>query len=429
MNIIKKELEKSRFELLVTLTWDEFKIYLEKGAEAVSESVKVEGFRPGKVPYEVLKQKVGEMTILEETARVAINKTIDKAFDQELKGEQLVGQPNVDITKLAPDNDFEYKVIVSALPKLTLGAYKEIKVKLTKPEVKDEDLQRTLTQIQEMRAKEAIKEGGAKINDKVLVDIEMFLDKVPVEGGQTKGAAVLLGKDYFIPGFDKNIVGLKKDETKEFSLLYPANHHQNNLAGKLVNFKVKVIEVYSRELPELNDEFAKNMGFKNLVDMNTNISDGLLEEQKQKNEQKAEIEMLNQIVLKTKFGDIPDILVEHEVKTMMSELEQTILRQGARFEDYLASLKKTKEQLSLDLLPDAVKRVKNALIIREIAVAEKIEVSEKEIDDKLEELKKAYKGDEKINEMLKEPGYKRYIANVLNNQKVIAQLKEWNLEK
>jgi trigger factor len=427
MNIFKQTLPKSQIELTIELSADEFRPYILRGAENVSREVKIEGFRPGKVPYEVLKNKIGEMTILEEAARLAINKTIDQAMAENIK-EEVAGQPQVNITKLAPDNPLEYKVVLAVLPEIKLGDYKSAKVKMEKMEIRDEEVLKTIEYLSEAQAKEVIVDRAIKDGDKAVVDIEMFLDNVPVEGGQGKGAAVIIGKDFVVPGFDKNLINAKKNDVRDFKLPYPEDHHMKNLAGKMVDFKVKIIEVYERQLPALDDHFSHSFGLKNFDGLKENIKKSMGEEKKVKAEQKAEIEIMDKIIEKTKFSDIPETLIKHEAETMMFELKADIERQGGKLEDYLMSAKKTREQAILDFMPAAVKRVKSALAIREISKVEKIEVSEKEIEEKIEELLKQYKGYEKVESRIKEHGYRGYLKNILTNRKVVEKLREWNVE-
>ncbi|MFH1427898.1 MAG: trigger factor [Patescibacteria group bacterium] len=427
MKVEKKDLPKSEIELNIELSLEEFKPYILKGAEKVSQGVKIEGFRPGKVPYEVLKQKVSEMTILEEAARIAINKTIGEVIKKYVSG-QPVGQPRVDITKLAPNNQLEFKVVLAILPKVELGDYKNAKVKKEKIEIKDDEVDKTLNQLQEMRVKEIISDKPVGEGDKIIADIQMFLDNVPIEGGQSKETTVIIGKDYLVPGFDKKLIGAKKSEVREFSLPYPKEHYQKNLAGKLVEFKIKIKEIYNRELPKLDDELAKSLGAKNLEEIKKSLKKNIELEKAQAAEQKTELEIINKIVAKSKFADIPETLINHEVETMLNEFEHNISSQGGKFTDYLASLNKTREQFSLDLVPEAIKRTKNALVIREIAHKENITVDEKEIAAKQKELINQYKGYEKVEERVNDPSYKIYLSNMLANQKVMAKLKEWNLE-
>jgi len=426
MQVTKKDLEKSQIELTIELSNEEFAPYIEKGAKKVSEEVKIEGFRPGKIPYEVLKQKIGEMTILEEAAHLAINKTIDEIIDNNTIGQQAIGQPQVNITKLAPNNPLEYKVIISLLPSIALGDYKNLKLKAEVAKIEDKEMDQALDDLREMRATEALVERAIEDGDKVILDIKMSLDNVPTENGDHKDLAVLIGKDYFVPGFDRKLIGAKKGEEKKFILPYPDNHHQANLAGKLVEFAVKVKDVFERKIPELNDEFASFFQLKDLEELKKKLKESLLHEKGHNIDLKNESEMISKIIDNTKFGELPEEIITSEAKNMLAELEQSVLRQGGKFEDYLKHLKKTKDELMLEIIPNAIKRVKSALLIREIAVIENIHIHEHEIEEKIEELKRQYKDNKDVLKMIEEKGYRSYLNNILTNEKVIAKLKEWN---
>lgn len=429
MKVEKKDLGKSQFELIVELSIKEFAPYIEEGAKEISKKTKIEGFRPGKVPHDILKQKIGEMSILEQAARIAIDRTIDKVIAKELNDKQTIGSPKVDITKLAPENPLEYKVVIAILPEVVLGDYKNLKVEPAKLKIDDKEVDKTIEAIRESRAKEKVAERKIEKGDKVIASIEMFLDKVPIEGGQSKEATVIIGKDYFVPGFDKNLVGASKGEVRKFELPYPKDFHQKNLAGKLVEFKATIKDIFSRELPKLDDEFAKMFGAGNIDDFKKAIKGNIEMEKKFEMEKKTEMNIIDKILEKTKFGDLPEILIENEAEKMMIEIEGSIASQGGKFENYLASIKKSRDELILDLLPDAVKRVKSALLMREIALKEKVEVAKEEIDKKQEELLKQYKGHSKAEERIKDSNYRFYLSNFLTNQKIIEKLKEWNLEK
>jgi len=434
MKVEKKELEKSQIELTVELSFDEFKPYIEKGAVIVSQEVKVEGFRLGKVPFDILKQKIGEMTILEEAARVAISKTLDKVIKDNIEKE-VIGQPKIDIIKLAPNNPLEYKVVLAILPETKLGEYKDLKIKQKKIEIGDAEVEKMTNDLREMRAKEVASNDAIGETDKVLVSIQMFLDKVPIEGGQSQDTAVIVDKDYIVPGFGKKLIGAKKGEEREFQLPYPKDHHMKNIAGKMVDFKVKVKDVFKRELPELNDEFALGFGVKKIDELKINIKKSLEDQKEKENIQIAEREMLEKIIEKARFGDIPQVLIEHESNTMMAEIKQGIEGQGGKFEDYLASIGKSAEQMRLDVLPEAIKRVKTSLAIKEIADQEKIKVEEKDLEKHIEEMKKYYSSAseqepgqrENVIKQLDSPQYRDYVYNVLSSRKVIDKLREWNI--
>lgn len=426
MQVNKKDLEKSQIELTVELSVEEFAPYIEKGAQKIAQEVKIEGFRPGKAPLAVLKQKIGEMSILEEAANLAIRKTIDEAIEENTKERQAVGQPQVSVTKLAPENPFEYKVTVSILPTITLGKYRDLGIKEEKAEVKDEDIAKTIDELRDIRATEALVERPIALGDKAVVDIHMFLDKAPLEDGHHHDWTMLVGKDYFVPGFDDNLVGLKAGEEKEFSLKYPEKHHRQDLAGKTVDFKVKANSVFERKLPELDDEFAKFYQLQTLEELKKSLKENILLEKQRQLDNRNESALIARIVEEAKFGDLPEEIIESESRNMMMELEQNVQRQGGKFEDYLGHLKKTRDQLTLEMLPNAIKRVKSALIIRELAIIEKIAATEEEINAKIDEVKAQYAGNQEILKMVSEPGYHRYLENIITNEKVIAKLKEWN---
>lgn len=427
MKVEKKILEKSQVELTVELTVEEFQPHVEKAAALISESVAIEGFRPGKAPLEMVKKKVGEMSILERAAHLAIDKSFSGLLEENLKDEQIVGQPQVEITKLAPGNPLEFKMILAILPAVTLGEYKGLKIEAVKVKIDPKEVDRVIDYLRETRVKEAAVDRGIATGDKVVANISMFLDSVPLEGGQSRDTVVLIGKEYFVPGFDQEIVGAKKGETKEFFLTYPKDFHQKNLAGKKVEFKVEIKEVFSRELPEMTDELAKNFGAPTAADLKNMIESDISGQKSFEAGRKTELNMLEKILEKTKFGEIPEMLLSNEAEKMMIELEENVARQGGKMDDYLASIKKTKEQLVLDLLPEAMKRVKTALLIRELAIVEKIEASDQEVEEKQKVLLEQYKDTKGAVERISDPGYKHYLKNSLTNQKVIDRLKEWNV--
>lgn len=426
MKVEKNELKKSQIELNIEIEFSELKKYIPRAVENISKEVKIDGFRKGKVPYEILKQKIGEMAILEEVAKIIINKTIGEAIEKNID-KTPVGQPQVDIVKLAPNNPLVYKVKLALMPELKLGTYKDLKIKKQQAVVEEKEVDGTMEELRNMRVKEVIKDGDAKDGDKVLIDIQMFLDNVPVEGGQGKNTAIVIGKNYILPGFDKNLIGCKKSDIKEFSLVYPKEHYMKNLSGKRVDFKVNVLDVYERQLPELDDEFAKSLGFKKIDELKNNLKKNILEEKESKEDIKAEREMLDKIIDKSAFDEIPEILIEHEVKTMISELEHNIIQQGAKFDDYLKSINKTYNQLTMDLLPDAMKRVKVSLAIKEISKVEAIKAEDKELEKHIDEMKKHYLGQQDIIGKIESQEYKTYTLNILTSEKVVKKLKEWNI--
>ncbi|MFA6382596.1 MAG: trigger factor [Candidatus Buchananbacteria bacterium] len=227
-----------------------------------------------------------------------------------------------------------------------------------------------------------------------------------------------------MPGFEEELIGLGKDETKQFQLKFPQNYHQKNLAGKLVDFKVKMNAVYQLDLPELNDEFTKRLGeFKDLAELKDRIAQNIRDEAEVKENQKLEEEMIDKIIEVSTFDDVPDILINSETNKMVEELEHNLAGNGLKFDDYLVHLKKTREELLLDFVPQAIKRVKSAIIIRRIAEIQKITVTDKELDNEVEKTISMYGHDPEVLKNIKQPAYRSYLRNILTARKVIDYFK------
>lgn len=428
MNITRKDLEKNQIELKVELSLDDLNPLIKIASEKISKEIKIEGFRPGKVPFEVLKQKVGEISILEEAARVSINKNIYKILNENIKDKEVVGQPEVNITKVAVGSPLEYKINVSVLPEIKIGEYKNFNFQNEEIRIEEGEINKTIDNLVEMRAQEKISDKIIDKGDKVITSVNLFIDKVPLEDGQNPEVTVLIGKDYFVEGFDKNLIGLKKGDKKEFSLVYPENHWRKNLAGKLIDFKIEIKDVYERILPEINDDLAKAFQFKGLSDLKESLKKTLLAQKEKENNQKLEIKILDKIIDNFNFGDIPDVLIKSESSLIMKEVEHNLTSQGANFEDYLKSLKKTQGEFMLDILPNAVKRVKVALALKEIIKLENISISESELKGELESIKKRYSQNSEVLKNVSNPQYQAYLENVLLNQRAIELIKKWNIK-
>lgn len=426
MQVTKNNLSASQVELIVELSAEEMARFVKQAAEQLSFKHKIEGFRPGKAPLEVIENRFGEMVLIEEAAHLAIAKTIDQAIKDEV-GEDWVGRPEITVTKMAPQNDFAYKALLTLLPEVKLGDYKNLKLSKKPVLVSEAEVNKVLNHLQDSRAKETTVDRSVGDSDKVIVDVEMFLNNVPLEGGQAKALAVVMGKDYFVPGFDKNLLGAKRGDEREFKLHYPADYQQKNLAGQAVDFKVKIKDVFARELPKLDQEFVATFGLKDETELRNNIKQSLEHEKKHEAEHKLENEMLEKIVKASEISELPKILIDNEVEIMLQELEYNVKAMGAKFDDYLLSLKKTITDLKTELVSQAEIRVKTSLVLRAIIKAEALEVSASDIDQEINLLKQRYQADAKALETLNSIYYRRQVEVSLLNRKAMAQLIAWNV--
>jgi trigger factor len=418
-----KNLPRGQAELTVELSAEEYQPYLEIAVKKISEQIKIPGFRPGKAGFDIIKAKVGEAEIWQEALEPAVKKTLFAALTEQKL--DTVGQPQVDVIKMAPGNPVVYKATVSLLPETKVDDYKKIEIKKKPIIVKDDEIKKILANMQKMRAKEALVDRPAQAGDKVEIDFDTFLDKIPIDNGQHKKFPVVIGDNTFIPGFEDQLIGLKKDETKTFQLKFPENYFQKNLAGKLVDFKVTVLAVFQRDLPALDDDFAKTLGqFKTLKETEDKIRENLEHEAEHAEEHRQEEELIDKLIAASSFGDIPDLLVSSESQKMMEEMEYNVQSQGLEFTDYLTHLKKTREELLLDFAPQAIKRVKSALLVREIGLAENISASEEEIGQEIEKTLAQYGRDPEIEKNINAPAYRGYLRNVLLSKKTMDRLKE-----
>ncbi|MFA5069747.1 MAG: trigger factor [Patescibacteria group bacterium] len=422
MKVEVKKLPKSLAELTIEVSVFELQPFLLNTAANMSKEMNFPGFRPGKAPYDMVKERVGEAAIYQEAAEDIIRKTYPRAVIEQ--GLEAVGQPKITLEKLAPGNPVVYKALVSLLPKIELGDYKKTRARKKQISVEQKEIDKALKDLQRMYGKEISVERQAVRGDKVEIDFDVYLDKVPLEGGSSKKHPLIIGEGSFIPGFEENLVGMAKEQVKEFKVRFPKDYHKKDLANRLAEFKVKMLAVYKIELPPLDDNLAKMAGkFENFAGLQKQFSDNIKKGKDEREEQRFEIEILDDIMSKSKFGEIPELLLDSELSKMISELEHDVTHQGMKFEDYLKALKKSVEDLKNELKPTAEKRIKTALIIRHIAKEEKIEVEPKEIESEIKKTKETYKNQPEIIKQLESAEYKMYLANVLASKKVMDFLK------
>lgn len=412
-------------EILVEISVEELRPYLEKSAVKISETAKIEGFRPGKAPYNVVKEKFGEMAILQE----AIDDIISKTYYQVVVENELVsiGQPKIDIEKIAPENPFAYKATVAVLPKVTLGDFSKIKLKREEIKIGEDKVEQVIEEIRKMRSTQEKVERAAKSGDALKIDFDVYRDGVPIEHGKSQDYPITIGEGKFIPGFEDNLVGMKAGEEKEFKLKFPEEYFEKSLAGKPAEFKVKIKEVAEFKLPELNDKFAKEISggkYDNVVDMKAGIAENLNEEETAKQEQRLEIALLEEAVKVCEFEELPEVLVHEEVHRMIHELEDSIAMKGLNFDDYLKSINKTVEELEKGMEPQAELRAKTSILAREIYQQQKFEVTPDELEKEIAEIASRYPANPDVLKQLNSEMYKDYLKNSLGNKKVIEYLKE-----
>ena len=425
MNVEVKKLPKTQVELTVEVSAEELQPFVIQSAVEISKELNISGFRPGKAPYDVVKQRVGEMKIYQEAAEKAVSVMYARAVD----GQKLItiGSPKISLEKLAPGNPLIFKAVVALLPQVKPGDYKKIKVDKKAVKVESKDVEETLVNLQKMFGKEKRVQRPAQKGDKLEIDMNTYVDNVPIDGGTSKNHPVIIGEGHFIPGFEDNLIGLSENQSKDFELKFPKEYHRKDLAGRPVSFKIKAKSIFAIELPPLDDSLAKLVGqFEKLDDLRKQIEDSIHHEKTDKERQRWELAVIDEVVKKSTFEEIPEIVIESEIHKMIHELEDEIISQGMKFDDYLFSLKKTKEDLQKEFRPRAIKRIQTALALRAIADQEKITVDDSEINKEIEIQKSKYKDNAEVIKQIDSEEYYDYLKNVMRSRKVFEFLEKTN---
>jgi trigger factor len=376
-----KKLPKSEVELEVSVSNEEMETFWKIARKKITEGIQMKGFRPGKAPSSVLAGAGIEEDIHNEAANSAINKTYPEILEKE--GIEPIGRVNAEVIKLAPNNEFIYKLKFFVLPEINLPNYKEIAKEIIKnkkkAEVKKEEIEKAIDWLRKSRAELINVERGAKNGDLVEVDIESLAGDKKMEkaSGEEK---FVLGEGNFLPGFEKQIEGMKKNEEKEFDIIAPGDYWDESLRGQKLSFKVKMKEVNERKLPEKNDEWAKKVGnFKNFQELEKSIEEGILAEKDLKERDKIRVQMMEKLLVETKI-DLPEILVENEIHYRLHELEHMAQDAGLSLDDYLQKAKKDKKSVETELRKESEKTVNGMLILKEISKRENCVASEEEIE-------------------------------------------------
>jgi len=416
-----KNLPKSRVEISFEVSWEEFQPFLDKASLKLSESLDIPGFRKGNIPRDIVEKEIGEERVLSEGAKLLIKKKYPDYVAE--KNLEVVGNPEIRILKLASQNPFLFKVSVDVLPKFNLPDYKKIASELEKKEieVKEEEIVQTLEWLRKSRAKFNEKKEEAKMGD--FVEIEYKSSQI--ENGKNFKDSFFLGKGGFVPGFEEKLLGLKAGEKKEFSVEFPQNHQDKKLAGKRIDFQVRLNKVQEVEFPELNDEFAKELGsFADLEELKKNLREGIKEEKKIAENMKTREEILKNVAKKTEV-EIPDSLISLERERLFAELKEKIEKDfNISFDQYLKDTKKSEEEIRESLKKDAEKRVKEFLILREIGKKENIKVGEEEVLEAVNNFLKNFSSIDEVKKLDLER-IKDYYRGIIYNEKVLKLLESY----
>lgn len=414
-----EKIEKNVGVLDVEVDAEQVAEALDKAFRKVVKQVNVPGFRKGKVPRKIFEARFGVEALYQDAIDILLPKAYTEAVEQTKI--EPVDRPEVDVESFGKGQPFKFKAKVTVKPEVTLGEYKGIEVPAQNTEVTDEEINQELERLQQRHAElVVVDEGPAQMGDIAVIDFEGFLDGEAFEGGKGENYSLELGSGTFIPGFEEQVVGLNIAEEKEINVTFPEDYHAENLAGKPVVFKVTLKELKRKNLPALDDEFAKDISeFETLEEYKQDLAAKM----KSRKEKEAEVAKEAAVIEKASEAaevDIPEVMIDNEVDVMFKDFESRLRMQGLTLDLYFQFSGQNEASVKEQMRTDAAKRVRNNLVLEAIAKAENLEVTEEEISEELENLSKVYaRPVEEIRNIFTANGYMETISNDLLIRKAV----------
>ena len=419
---VEKTKNANEVKLEITIEAQKFEEAIKKVYFKSAKYFNIPGFRKGKAPIQIVEKYYGKEIFYED----AFNEVAQDALEEAVKENKLeiVSRPDIEVTQIEKGKDLIFTASMQTKPEAELGKYKGIEIKKIEYTVTDEDINHELGHMQEHNSRLiTIEDRPVENGDIANIDFEGFVDGKAFEGGKAEGHDLEIGSNTFIPGFEDQVIGMKIDEEKDIKVKFPDEYFSKDLAGKDATFKVKVHEIKKKELPKLDDEFAKDVSeYDTLKELKASIK----EKQQKQNDEKAKYETQEAVmkaVCEKVEVEIPSGMIEIEVDNMLRDIEQRLSYQGLKLEQYLQMMKKTEEDIRKEYEPQAIEAIKSRLALEAVIKAEKIEATEEEIDEKLKEMAKNY-GKEKDEEFIKNENVRNYIKEGLASEKAMNFLVE-----
>lgn len=389
-------------KLIIEVPAEDFDKAIDEAYEKNKDRFKVDGFRKGKVPREMIEKVYGVGVFYDDAANAVIPEAYAEAAKE--SGLEIVARPEIQVTKIAAGNPMEFEAIVTLKPEVKLGKYKGVKVEKVKAEVTDEDIENRLNQDKEQNARlVAADDKEIENGDQAIIDFEGFVDDKPFEGGKGEDYPLVIGSHSFIDTFEDQLVGKKVGDEVDVNVTFPEQYQAAELAGKPALFKVKIKEIKVKEYPEIDDEFAQEVSeFDTLDEYKEDIRKKLTEAKENEAARETESRIIEAIVKDSKM-DIPEKMIDTACDQMVEEFARNMQMQGIAFEQYLQMTGSTLEQMKEQVKPQAEARVQSSLVLEAIVDAENIEAKDADVDDEILKMSEQYGMEvEKINEMLRD---------------------------
>ena len=394
--------EKNMVKLVIEASAEEFEAGLNAAYNKNKNKISVPGFRKGKAPRKMIEQLYGSQIFFEDAA----NEIIPDAYADAAKesGLDIISQPKVSIEQLEAGKPFIFAAEVAVRPEVELGEYKGVEVTKADAEVTDADVEEELKKVQDQNSRTvSVEDRAVKDGDMTVIDFEGFIDGEAFEGGKGENYPLTIGSHSFIDTFEEQMIGMNIGEEKELNVTFPEDYHAENLKGKPATFKVTVKEIKEKQLPELDDDFAQDVSdFDTLAEYKDDLKKKIAERKESEAKAKKESEAIEKVVEAAKM-DIPQAMIDTQVNRMLEDFAMRLQQQGLSVEQYFQYTGMTADKIMEEMKPEAVKRIKNSLVLEAVAKAENIEVSEEEFEAELQKMADMYKMEiEKIKEFMQD---------------------------
>ena len=381
---------KNELEVKIKIEGEQWKKCLDKALKEATKNVKIDGFRKGKAPKDTVIKKYGQGNIWIDAADLCVQDAYRQMLDEK-KDLEIVARPDGTISAVN-DDYVEFTFTLTLKPEVKLGKYKGIKIEKDKVKVTDKEIEDSLNSMRQRFAEVVTKDGQVEENDTVIIDFEGFKDGEPFAGGKGENYSLTIGSNTFIPGFEEQIIGMKKGEEKEIVVTFPDDYHAEELKGQPAIFKVKLHEIKETKLPELNEEFFEDLDYEGVKDeasLKKVLKDNILARKEREADNKYLDQLLDECI-KNMEVDIPHIMIHEEIDRMLAQYEENLKMQGLTLEQFYQFTNSDEEALKDQMHEEAEKRVSIRLLLEAIIKEEKIEVTKEETEKELEELLKQY---------------------------------------
>lgn len=402
MSLQVEKMEKNMAKLTIEVAAEDLEKAMQNAYQKAKGRISIPGFRKGKAPRKMIEQMYGKGVFLEDAVNALIPEHYSKALAEcEL---EIVSQPTIDITQAESGKAFIFTAEVAVKPEVTLGDYKGVEVPKTEITVTDEDVEAELKKEQEKNSRTiSVEDRAAQLNDIVTIDFEGSVDGVPFDGGQATEYPLTLGSNTFIPGFEEQLVGAKVGDDVDVKVTFPEEYQAKELAGKEAIFKCAVKKIEAKELPELDDDFAKDVSeFDTLAEykehVKTNLEDKKADEAKRAKEDAAVDKAIENAQM-----DIPEAMLMTQCRQMLDDFSRRMQSQGLSMDQYFQFTGMTADKMMEDMKPQALKRIQTRLVLEKVAEVENIQPTEEEVNEEISKMAEAYKMEaDKLKELLGE---------------------------